>query len=70
MLPKNFIDEIRSSNSGSYKAGDVVLVKQKVNGIDTVRIKVFTGIPTQKVDDQGTSLLVMFHDAGEYSGRT
>ena len=47
-----------------------MLVKQKVNGIDTVRIKVFTGIPTQKVDDQGTSLLVMFHDAGEYSGRT
>ena len=67
MSPRNFIDEIKTSNSGVYKAGDVILVKENFNGVDSVRIKVFTGIPFGKVS--GTEFLQMFHDAGEYSGR-
>ena len=57
------------SGSDKVKVGDVVLVKQKVDGIETVRIKVYTGIATSKVEYQGKTLYDMFHDAGEYTER-
>ena len=69
MQPTNFLTEIQNANSGAYKVGDVVLVKQKVDGIETVRIKVYTGIATSKVEYQGKTLYDMFHDAGEYTER-
>tara|TARA_R100001460_G_scaffold56953_1_gene96713 strand:+ start:1008 stop:2210 length:1203 start_codon:yes stop_codon:yes gene_type:complete len=69
MQPTNFLTEIQNATSGRYKVGDVVLVKQKVNNIETIRIKVYTGIATSKVEYQGKTLYDMFHDAGEYTER-
>lgn len=69
MQTTDFLTEIQNANSGRYKVGDVVLVKQKVDGIETVRIKVYTGIATSKVKYQDKILYDMFHDAGEYTER-
>ena len=66
---QTFSTEIQNANSGRYKVGDVVLVKQKVNNIVTIRIKVYTGIATSKVEYQGKILYDTFHDAGEYIER-
>ena len=62
-----FLSEIQKANRGAYKPGDVVLVQQKVNGIMTTRIKVYTGLPVAQVDYQNRKLYDLFHDAGEYT---
>jgi len=66
MQTQPFLSEIQKANRGAYKAGDVVLVKQKVNGVMTTRIKVYTGIPVATVQYQNRTLYDYFHDAGEY----
>ena len=65
--PTPFLSEIQKANRGAYKPGDVVLVQQKVNGIMTTRIKVYTGLPVAQVDYQNKKLYDLFHDAGEYT---
>lgn len=66
MQTQPFLSEIQKANRGAYKAGDVVLVQQKVNGVMTTRIKVYTGIPVATVQYQNRTLYDYFHDAGEY----
>jgi len=66
MQTQPFLAEIQKANRGAYKAGDVVLVQQKVNGVMTTRIKVYTGIPVATVQYQNRTLYDYFHDAGEY----
>ena len=66
LQPTPFLSEIQKANRGAYKPGDVVLVQQKVNGIMTTRIKVYTGLPVAQVDYQNKKLYDLFHDAGEY----
>ena len=66
LQPTQFLAEIQKANRGAYKAGDVVLVKQKINGVMTTRIKVYTGLPVAQVEYQGRKLYDLFHDAGEY----
>jgi hypothetical protein len=64
--PTPFLAELQKADRGAYKAGDVVLVQQKINGVMTTRIKVYTGIPVAEVDYQNKKLYDVFHDAGEY----
>ena len=66
LQPTPFLAELQKANRGAYKAGDVVLVQQKINGVMTTRIKVYTGLPVAQVDYQNKKLYDLFHDAGEY----
>jgi hypothetical protein len=69
MSPTDIVTEVQKGSAGEYRVGDVVLVKEKVDGVDTIRIKVFTGIPVRPIKYQEKILYDMFHDAGEYTER-
>lgn len=69
MSPTDIVTEVQKGSAGDYRVGDVVLVKEKVDGIETIRIKVFTGIPVREIKYQEKILYDMFHDAGEYTER-
>jgi hypothetical protein len=70
MSPTDVVTEVQKGLAGEYRVGDVILVKEKVEGIDTIRIKVFTGILGRAIKlENGKVIYDMFHDAGEYTER-
>ena len=50
---------LKNANQGQYRVGDIVFVKENVNGQPVTRIKVYTGIPISNTHN-------MFIDAGIY----